>query len=163
MASREHWGPKTWRYFHLLASISDRKDACALWQPFLRTTAQVLPCELCRQHMSQYLVQHRFVVNPAIITGAEVKESMVRYLGTFHNSVNERLGKPIVSYEEIVAFYEPEEATRPSRAVEAAALFGEIVSMYAANDYLRRHPAAFTQWQRQGRFLLSLLASGPLP
>jgi len=160
MAAREIWGPRTWRFFHLLASISDRKDACALWLPFLRSTAQVLPCELCRQHMSQYLVQHRFVVNPAIITGDEVKESMVGYLWAFHNSVNERLGKPIVPQEDMIALYESE-TTRVGRAVEAATVLAEVIGLYA--PYMRRQSTAFSLWQRQARFLLSLLSSGPLP
>jgi len=164
MANREIWGPRTWRFFHLLASISDRKDACALWLPLLRTTSQVLPCELCRQHMSQYLVQHRFVVNPVLITGDEVKESMVGYLWAFHNSVNERIGKPIITQEEMIGLYEPEGPERPDRAkraMDAAALLAEIIALYA--PYMRRQSAAFTLWQRQCRFLLSLLASGPLP
>jgi hypothetical protein len=114
--------------------------------------------------MSQYLVQHRFVVNPVLITGDEVKESMVGYLWAFHNSVNERIGKPIIPQEEMIALYEPEGPERPDRAkraMDAAALLAEIIALYA--PYMRRQSAAFTLWQRQCRFLLSLLASGPLP
>jgi len=109
--------------------------------------------------MSQYLVQHRFVVNPAIITGDEVKESMVGYLWAFHNSVNERLGKPIISQEDMIALYESE-TTRVGRAVEAAAVLAEVIGLYA--PYMRRQSTAFSLWQRQARFLLSLLSSGPL-
>lgn len=157
MATREIWGPRTWRFFHLLASISDRKDACALWLPLLKSTSLVLPCELCRHDMAQYLVQHRFVVNPVLITGDEVKESMVGYLWAFHNSVNARIGKSILSQEESIVLYETK--SRAERAVEAGALLLEIIGLFA--PYMRRQSTAFTLWQRQSRFLLSLLASGP--
>jgi hypothetical protein len=108
--------------------------------------------------MAQYLVQHRFVVNPIIITGEEVKESMELYMWAFHNSVNHKIGKPILPKEERIALYELK--SRAERSAEAATLLAEITEMFA--PYMRRQPAAFTLWQRQSRFLLSLLASGSL-
>jgi hypothetical protein len=59
----------------------------------------------------------------------------------------------------MIALYESE-TTRVGRAVEAATVLAEVIGLYAPS--MRRQSTAFSLWQRQARFLLSLLSSGPL-
>lgn len=62
----------------------------------------VLPCFWCRLHFSQVLAE-----NPIPDTG------LFKWSVDVHNIVNEKLGKPIVPYEEALKFWlsgcEPEE------------------------------------------------------
>jgi len=156
---REVWGPPTWRFLHLSAALSDRKDVWALWMPFLKATAAVLPCDMCRQEMIQYVIHHRYTANPTTVTGAEVKEAMMRYLWTFHNLVNRRLGIPDVPWEEVLSAYEG--LTRDAKVDEAAALFPVIGEHFATAPQVRRQGGLLTTWQTQARYLFALLASGP--
>lgn len=153
--SREIWGPQTWRFLHLLASISDRKDAFALWIPMLRSMSHILPCELCRQHMGQYVLHHRITLNPITTTGVQVKDEVQRYLWAFHNSVNTRLGKSVIAYEDLTELYDSK--PRAERLTEISALYGLLCEHFRS----RRSPTIYTLWQSQCRFLFSLLASGP--
>lgn len=156
---REVWGPPAWRFLHLSAALSDRKDVWALWMPFLRATAQVLPCDLCRTEMIQYVQANRYAANPITVTGADVKDGMMRYLWAFHNTVNTRSGKPVIPWEDVVATYDA--MTREDKVEDAAALFPKLAEYFATAPQVRRQGGLLTAWQSQARFLFALLASGP--
>ena len=156
---REVWGPVAWRFLHLSAALSDRKDVGALWMPFLKATAAVLPCDMCRQEMSQYVLLKRFTVNPITVTGPVVKEGMMRYMWAFHNEVNKRLGKAETVWEEVKAALEA--VKREDKVDEAAALFPTLCEYLAQSPHVRRQGGLLTAWQTQARYLFALLASGP--
>ena len=46
------WGPRIWRILHCLAEISDRRDCGPGWRVVLLETAQMLPCDVCREHFT---------------------------------------------------------------------------------------------------------------
>jgi len=156
---REVWGPPTWRFLHLSAALSDRKDVAALWMPFLKATAAVLPCDLCRTEMTQHVTQKRFVFNPLTVTGPTVKDAMMRYVWEFHNGVSTRLGKPASAWEEVLESYEA--MGREDKVDEAAALFPKLAEYFATAPQVRRQGGLLTTWQSQARYLFALLASGP--
>ena len=158
--TREVWGPVTWRFLHLSASLSDRNDVAALWMPFLKAMALVLPCDLCRQDMNRYVTQIRYSANPLTVTGPEVKDGVMRYMWAFHNSVNERLGKPTMTWEDVVGVYEGL-GSREAKIAEAETLFPTLVAYFSTSPHLRRQGGLLTAWQNRARFLFALLASGP--
>lgn len=84
-------GQSTWLLLHALADHFDSEDPAHEIQLTVLMTAlaTLYPCQDCRAHMSAYLNDHppRF----------ENRAHAVRWMFNFHNSVNERLGKPLMS------------------------------------------------------------------
>jgi len=65
---------------------------------FFHTIAQLLPCASCRDDFSKLLKSYPIdTVN---------RDSLTRWLVEAHNRVNERLGKPRLSYEVVANKYE---------------------------------------------------------
>jgi len=95
--SKNKWGPKGWRWLHLVAIryplAPTRADAMVafirLWN-FLTN----LPCSECREHAIVYFSRHP----PDLSNG----EAFQTWAWRFHNSVNSRLRKPLVSHEAYV-------------------------------------------------------------
>lgn len=50
--NKKWWGPRIWRILHSLAEISDRIDCGPAWRTALTTTADMLPCAVCRTHFA---------------------------------------------------------------------------------------------------------------
>lgn len=54
---KKWWGPRIWRILHSLAEISDRVDCGPAWRVALSTTAEMLPCAVCRAHFHGHVRQ----------------------------------------------------------------------------------------------------------
>lgn len=81
-------GNATWLYLHTMAAYYPEAPTPELEQsmlPFMRTFAQVYPCESCRDHMLEYVEQHP----PQAANNAELSLWLCR----FHNDVNLQIGK----------------------------------------------------------------------
>lgn len=88
------WGPKQWRRGHLLAiRYPDAPTQCDRAQAFmdLWTLIHNLPCSDCRGHATRYA--RRFPPDFTSSRGFQV------WFWRFHNAVNRRLKKPLVSWE----------------------------------------------------------------
>jgi hypothetical protein len=93
------WGPSMWRVLHSLSfSISDnsREKDRKKFIEFLQSLRTLLPCEDCRLHFAEYLDEH----NP------QKAENLAVWTFDFHNAVNQRLGKPQFSFEDVSKVYE---------------------------------------------------------
>lgn len=101
---RNIWGPIVWNSFHLLCSISDRRDIVYRWRKLLELTTVVMPCAICRIHMTEYLRSHRIFGTKLMkftpISGLDVKIRITNGLFEFHNHVNISNGKDVLSFEE---------------------------------------------------------------
>jgi len=83
------WGPSTWKSLHAIAAHSDvTKNADAFWT-YVRTLNDVLPCDSCKKHMKDYIETH-----------PRPLDNFFEYTVAFHNDVNARLGKELVSPDE---------------------------------------------------------------
>lgn len=96
------WGPSAWKFLHAVTfaypdepTPEHKKAALELFS----SLKYMLPCGECCSHYCQGFEKNR------IETHLESRDSLSRWLVNFHNHVNERLGKPIVSYEEIAKEY----------------------------------------------------------
>ena len=88
----KEWGPITWRTMHAFAWEADRRnteETKKAFIQFMHTLTDLLPCDICRQHMNDYIKDHPI---PLI--------NFFAYTVEFHNSVNNRLGKKMYSLEE---------------------------------------------------------------
>lgn len=80
------FGPYFWGAFHLACLAAIDKEAL---KTFIETYQMVLPCFGCRLHFSQLLAEKPI---PDV--------DQFRWSVDIHNIVNERLGKPTVTYED---------------------------------------------------------------
>jgi hypothetical protein len=97
-ATKQWWGPRIWRILHCLAEFSDRSDCGLAWRSVLRATAEILPCDLCKNHMriangTIGLVQSR--------TAAEMQTLIRHYLWSLHQA-SATVG---ISEEDLTGFY----------------------------------------------------------
>ena len=80
-ATKQWWGPRIWRILHCMAEFSDRSECGGAWRAVLRTTVDVLPCDLCRSHLRDSIGSIS-ILQPR---PAETMRSMLRhFLWTLH-------------------------------------------------------------------------------
>jgi hypothetical protein len=152
MSGRETWGPVLWTFLHTLASVSDRRDIYLLWNNYLRLTATILPCDQCRFHMKQYVGSHIFVPKNWIKqTGAENAAQIQKWLFTFHNDVNQRLGKPLFPFSKMF----PMPAPSRQQSIESLhTIYQRLLELWSSQKSL------LGEWKRATNLLVQLVASG---
>lgn len=104
------WGPHGWGFFHAVTfAYPQNPDTLTKQQyaQFFDSIGNVLPCGICRQHFADMLKKY-----PIDLTS---RDTLTRWLVDRHNQVNQRLGKPIMSYDQAVAMYtQPVPAPTPT-------------------------------------------------
>nr|AAF27974.1 Te-9GL protein [African swine fever virus] len=96
-----HWGPKYWRALHLYAIFfSDtpgwkEKYEAIQW---ILNFIESLPCTRCQHHAFSYLTKNPLTLNNS--------EDFQYWTFAFHNNVNNRLNKKIISWSEYKNIYE---------------------------------------------------------
>lgn len=75
-----HWSHACWGWLHSCENMNRRT---------ITSLARILPCGMCRHHMQQYLKEH------------EITEPVDKWIIDFHNDINIRLHKPLMSYEDV--------------------------------------------------------------
>lgn len=92
-------GPGVWYDIHLEsknAKIEEQKKAFVHKMYLL---AQSFPCLTCRKHIDEYLQNNPFEPFWNEITNTGEQIGMFKWSWYFHNSVNQRLNKPLVSWD----------------------------------------------------------------
>ena len=153
------WGPKLWRLFHLMAEASDRTDIILLWKNLCRWSAEIIPCELCRKHFSDYLVHNaNFTSRSVPKKGLEIRLFLRTFLRTFHNDVNRRLDKAEYTEEHLNDAL----GAKPREEIltEARTLFQELKNVWQPLVGTQINGIAFGEWKKTLALLLALLAGG---
>ena len=96
------WGPAAWRFLHAATfaypddpTEKHKEDALKLFQ----SLASMLPCgDCCVNYSNEFSIA-------SISKHLHSKEALSRWLVELHNRVNIRLGKPTMTYEEVVAMF----------------------------------------------------------
>ncbi len=94
------WGPEGWDWVHSQAICFPAEPALAerlLMQRRFWAFILLLPCPECRAHATEYARAH-----PPDLRGSAAFQT---WAWRFHNAVNYRLGKPLMSAAEYVAKY----------------------------------------------------------
>lgn len=110
------FGPGTWIVTHTLALVSDRgerKRDTRFYKLYVYRMIHALPCAQCRRHAAQYLKR-----TPVPKWGSG--DSMFAWSVDFHNTVNARLGKPIISLETALEMYEDTELLLKNKVTGAS-------------------------------------------
>lgn len=104
------WGPHAWKFLHISAEHYPESPTIAEQQScyqYLMSLCPMLPCPECRIHCDKYMREHESEVQLACRNNNELAEFLIR----FHNAVNVRLGKPVLSIETARNMYRTAPAT----------------------------------------------------
>ncbi len=101
--SKNVWGPPTWQLLHCMALKV--KETITLPQlkelkHMIERIVSNLPCPICAGHATSYFKQNHFQRIQTI-------QQLQLFLFLFHNSVNVRIKKPLITYEEHLLIYKP--------------------------------------------------------
>jgi hypothetical protein len=90
------WGPACWTYLHAAAAQCKQPSH---FIDLLRSLLPTLPCDTCRKHMREYMERNppeRYI---------SISEDASTYMYIMHNSVNERLRKPVLAESKFLEYY----------------------------------------------------------
>jgi len=100
---KKEWGPRGWNWLHMVAisypSNPTITDARATFRRIWNHAAG-LPCPECKGHAVQYIIN-----NPPDLKNTHALQAWV---WKFHNAVNVRLKKPVMSFEDYLESYADE-------------------------------------------------------
>ena len=98
------WGPPFWYTLHN-GAFHYPENASKLYiermKNFILGIPVMLPCEKCKNHATVFIEQNKSKLND-ICSG---RKSLFNFFVDFHNKVNSRYDKPILSYEEAYNIY----------------------------------------------------------
>jgi len=98
------WGPGAWAFLHSITFNYPEYPSSTeqhIMQQFFHSLKNILPCEQCRTHFTQ-TIEQTMPIEPHLNS----RDALTRWLVQFHNTVNKRLGKPIMPYETVKAKYQ---------------------------------------------------------
>jgi hypothetical protein len=97
------WGPFFWHTIHIVAlgypknpTYTDKK--CA--KEFYESLAFLIPCSICREHYKEHLQAK------PIAPFLDSRTDLIKWTIQIHNKVNQMLGKPEWTLEEVLSYYE---------------------------------------------------------
>ena len=100
----EVWGPSFWLTLHN-GSAKYPVKASPIWaermKGFILGIPVMIPCEKCSDHATSY-IEANYDRLDEIVNG---RDNLFKFFVDFHNQVNERYGKPIMSYEDAKKLY----------------------------------------------------------
>ena len=101
------FGPGIWYVIHLKAKNAKDESAKIQFKNFLEDVIQNLPCSTCQQHATTYyqsnpLKDYWYVKE----NGEEI--GLFKWTWNFHNTVNNRLKKPYVNWENAKMLFDTE-------------------------------------------------------
>jgi hypothetical protein len=99
----EIWGKHFWNtIYYVVIAYPDNptyEDKTNI-REFFNLLKHILPCENCRMHYSDMLINN--TLTDDILNS---KENLLNWIININNHVNERLGKPKITYEQIINKY----------------------------------------------------------
>ncbi len=100
------FGPPLWSSIHKDALLSTTKEQQLLFVVRLQDKIRGIPCSNCRNHAQEYFDKNN--IHNAIyvsILGYDPSLSIFIWTWLFHNDVNKRIGKRLLSIQEALAIH----------------------------------------------------------
>lgn len=100
----EVWGPAFWFSLHNGANqFPIEASPCIIDRTvgFIRGLPMMLPCVECKEHANRYIAEH----DSELHTVCKTRNALFKFYVNFHNSVNERKGKPVMSLDDAKKLY----------------------------------------------------------
>lgn len=98
MDVKQYYGPGYWSAIHIDAFNAKTYDQKITASNTIARLITTFPCLKCRRHATEYASHHPFIHS---ISDPDPL-SLFKWSCLFHNTVNKRLGKPILSLEQAV-------------------------------------------------------------
>lgn len=124
MITTKEWGPKLWYALHTITfnypenpTLIDKQN----YETFFISLKHVLPCIICQKHYATHLEKHPINQN------LSDRISLSKWLVNVHNEVNIMLGKPIMSFEEVVKLYKNEKTNNYTYYIKLTTLMIIII------------------------------------
>jgi len=98
------WGPAFWHVLHTITfdyPEHPTPEEHERYSQFFHSLKYVLPCGACRKHFA-HGIETKYPIEPAL----KNRDTLSRWLVDFHNTVNKRLDKPVVTYDSVLSKYE---------------------------------------------------------
>jgi Erv1 / Alr family len=123
----EIWGGDVWRTFHgFLYKFPPKptQEDKMRWLTFILNLPYYLPCGECSLNLARELQ-----ALPPTEAVMESTDSLARWGVELHNSVNKRLGKPLVTYKDVVEYFyfDAERDPRKVNVEEVPSTFQAVV------------------------------------
>ena len=96
------WGPHGWFFLHSITMSYPEKPTkkdMENYSNFFHMIPNVLPCEVCQKHFRQHMAENP--IEPALKNG----QTLVEWLINIHNMANIILGKPTMTFEQVIEKY----------------------------------------------------------
>ena len=97
-------GPGTWNVIHTLAYNATTKESKQAFIKHMNIICKQFPCETCREHCKTYLKENPMIEYMDVVTEGKPL-GLFTWTWQFHNAVNHRIGKPILSWEIALHIY----------------------------------------------------------
>ncbi len=101
-------GGETWTILHRLALDADTREKSFTFCVTARSICEIFPCPICSSHAKRYIVDNPpedYVDILALREDGQVDPGVFLWTWKFHNSVNLRIGKPLISYESAISIH----------------------------------------------------------
>jgi hypothetical protein len=96
------WGPHYWNTFHFIAATYDIKPNPSIkstMKNFIQSIPVFLPCKECQDHAFEYIKSQDL---DKVVSS---RMDLFTFFFNFHNVVNKRLNKPLMSMEDALQKY----------------------------------------------------------
>lgn len=104
LISPETWGPAMWFMNHLgsvsAPEVIPYEKRQKYWN-YIDGLPEILPCKKCSVHARAYVDGHSMYKDVICST----RDNLVKFFVDFHNSVNQRTGKPTIKYEDVYKMF----------------------------------------------------------
>ena len=97
-------GPGTWNVIHTLAYNATTPKSKQAFMDHMIIICHQFPCDTCRGHCKQYLKENPMTDYLDVVTEGKAL-GLFTWTWQFHNAVNFRIGKPLMSWDMAVHIY----------------------------------------------------------
>ena len=97
-------GPGTWNVIHTLAYNATTTKSKQAFMDHMTIICHQFPCDNCRGHCKQYLKENPMSDYLEVVTEGKAL-GLFTWTWQFHNAVNFRIGKPLMSWDMAVHIY----------------------------------------------------------
>lgn len=103
-SNTEIFGPVVWKLLHNTAinyPLCPSDYVKNQMKNFILSLTVLIPCEKCRGHTAKYIEKHRDKLDEIVSS----RDNLFAFFVDFHNQVNKRYNKPIISVNEAIKLY----------------------------------------------------------
>ncbi len=100
------FGPGLWFAIHIMSKNCKTERDEDNFVSFMKIISESMPCEKCRDHCKTFMKTHRMSNFKGLLDRYGMRIGLFMWSNFFHNSVNLRLGKPILRMEDAYILYD---------------------------------------------------------